>query len=334
MLDRMNLDGLHIAVTGASGHIGNVVCRALVHQEAKVRAIYRSDQRALEDLRIEKVQGDVLDKSLLIDVLKDCEVVVNCAALVSISGGQGGKVYATNITGVENLIDACLASGVRRIIHVSSVHAVTELPHRLAYDETRPYKTATDTAYDFSKAEGEKRLLHAASERNLEVVIVRPSCVIGPYDFKPSLMGAALMDFYHGKMPFLPFGGYDIIDVRDVAQSIISAIHKGGNKEIYLLSGKYYTFSDLTAEISLITKKKMPKIVMPHWLLWLLVPPASLYFKWRKMTPAFTYESLKALKDGHPNMNNAKAARDLHHEVRPLNASLNDFFSWQLSKKR
>jgi dihydroflavonol-4-reductase len=223
---------------------------------------------------------------------------------------------------------------VQRIVHVSSVHAVTELPHSEPYDESRPYKSPSATAYDYSKAEGEKRLLKAASEHALEVIIVRPSCVIGPYDFKPSLMGAALMDFYNGKMPFLPFGGYDMIDVRDVSASIVSAIEVGHNKEIYLLSGTYYTFVDITTEIGRVINRKMPKMVMPHWLLWLLVPPASLYFKWRKMTPAFTYESLKALKDGHPKMNNSKSRRLLNHNVRPLKESLKDFFDWQRNQNQ
>lgn len=330
----MNVLGLRIAVTGASGHIGNVVCRELKEKGAAVRGMFRSDQRALADLDMEKIQGDVLDKSSLTALFEGCEVVVNCAALVSISGSQGGRVFQTNVHGVENLIEACLVSGVKRIVHVSSVHAVTELPHSEPYDESRPYKSPNDTAYDYSKAEGEKRLLAAASEHEIEVIIVRPSCVIGPYDFKPSLMGAALMDFYNGKMPFLPFGGYDIIDVRDVATSIVSAIESGHNKEIYLLSGAYYTFVDITAEIGRLFNRKMPKRVMPHWLLWLLVPSASLYFKWRKMTPAFTYESLKALKDGHPKMNNSKARRLLNHNVRPLKESLTDFFDWQRAQKR
>jgi dihydroflavonol-4-reductase len=330
----MDVFGLRIAVTGASGHIGNVVCRELQKKGAVVRAIYRSDERALVDLDIEKVLGDVSDKTHLTELMKGCHVVVNCAALVSITGSQGGRVFQTNVNGVQNLIEACLLSGVKRIVHVSSVHAVTELPHSEPYDESRPYKLGTDTAYDFSKAEGEKLLLNAAATSNIEVVIVRPSCVIGPFDFKPSLMGAALMDFYNGKMPFLPFGGYDMIDVRDIAASIVSALEMGQNKEIYLLSGTYYTFSDLTTEIGQITTRKMPKMVMPHWLLWLLVPPASLFFKWRKMTPAFTYESLKALKDGHPNMNNSKARRLLNHNVRPLKESLTDFFDWQRAHKQ
>ena len=320
---------MKVAVTGASGHIGNVICRTLLKEGFSVKAMHNSDFRALKDLDVELVKGSVLDYNTLCALTSDCDVVINCAAVISISGDPTGNVFKTNTEGPELLLRASLQQGVKRIIHLSTVHAVTELPYSDPYDETRPYKTKNASVYDHSKARGEQVLLEGSFGKGIEVVIVRPSCVIGPYDFKPSKMGAALLDFKNGKVPFLPCGGYDMVDVRDVADTIVRSIALGKDREIYLLSGKYYDFRSFAAVIGKVTGQKMPRIVMPCWALRMILPLASLYFKVTGMSPSLTSESIDAIEHGHPSMNNAKATIELKHVVRPLEQTLKDFFDWQ-----
>lgn len=318
-----------VAVTGASGHIGNVVCRSLIERGYRVKALCHSDKRALEDLDIELVQGSVMNKEDLSRLFNGCEVVINCAAIISIHGDPTGIVYKTNTEGPRNVLEVALEQSVKRIIHLSTVHAVTELPHSQGYDETRPYKTDQASVYDHSKAMGEQILLSGSIEKPIELVIVRPSCVIGPHDYKPSKMGSALLDFKNGKVPFLPCGGYDLVDVRDVSESIVKAITLGKDREVYLLSGKYYDFKGLAAVIQKVTSRKMPRIVLPYWFLRLILPLASLYFKITGMSPSLTRESIDAVKHGHPQMNNSKAMNALGHSVRPLEVTLRDFYDWQ-----
>lgn len=318
-----------IAVTGASGHIGNVVCKKLIEAGYRVKAMYHYDNEALLDHDLEMVQGNILNKKDLEVLIEGCEIVINCAAIISIHGDPDGTVFKTNTEGPKNVLEVSLAKGVKRIIHLSSVHAVTELPHSKPYDETRPYKTTEDFTYDYSKAQGEQVFLKEKDNPTLDVVIVRPSCVIGPFDFKPSKMGSALIDFYKQKIPFLPAGGYDLADVRDVAESIVTAITKGRNGEVYLLSGKYYSLKALAQEIKVVTGKRVPTVVLPYWLLKFLVPFVSLYFRLTKTSPSFTKESIDALKNGHPNMDCSKAQRELGHNIRPLEETLKDFYSWQ-----
>ncbi len=119
------------------------------------------------------------------------------------------------------------------------------------------------------------------------------------------------MDFYRGRIPVIPSGGYDIVDVRDVADSICNAIDKGRNGEVYLLSGKYWSFREIVKMTGELTRKKMPKMVLPFRLLKLSVPFVFFYSKLIGEAPSITFESVKAIEDGHPRMDNSKARREL-----------------------
>lgn len=321
-----------VGVTGASGHIGNVLCRQLLSRGCTVKGLFHSDSQSLTDLSMELIQGNILDSRAVQKLVEGCDVVVHCAAIISIEGDKDGKVFETNTRGPQLILEACLKNKVKKLLHISSVHAVKEIPHDLPYDENRPYKTEIHSSYDFSKATGEQIILNGSKNSSLHVVILRPSCVIGPFDYKPSKMGLALLDFYKKKIPLIPQGGYDFVDVRDVTESIINAIEKGRNREIYLLSGAYFSLKDLSACIEKTMKIPTPKIVIPFAFLFSLLPIVKLISKIIGSSPSFTKESLKALKNGHPNMNNAKARNELGHQVRPLENTLTDFFNWQKEK--
>jgi dihydroflavonol-4-reductase len=320
-----------IAVTGASGHIGNVVCRILIEKGYKVKALYNSDKKSLEGLPVEAIQGSVLNKTDIARLMEGCDVVIHCAALISIHGDPKGIVFKTNTEGPANVLEVSKQKGIKKIIHISSVHAVMEIPASLPFDETRPYKTSSAFAYDYSKATGEQLMLANAKNGNPEIVVLRLSGVIGPFDYKPSEMGKALIDFYHQRVPALPHGGYNFVDVRDVATSIVEAIEKGKDGEVYLISGKYFTFKELAQIVYKVTGKKMPKIVIPYTLLKLSLPLISLYGKIKGAAPLFTIESIDALKNGHRNMNHSKAMHQLGHHSRPMEETIRDFYSWQRS---
>ena len=324
-------------MTGASGHLGNVVCRKLLEQDYLVRAMVHTDRRSLQGLdagnersrTMELVEGDILNLNDVNNLLKGCEAVIHCAGIISIHGDPDGRVLKTNTEGPHHVVEAAKNAGVKRIIHVSSVHAVREIPHHLPFNESRPYKTAQDPVYDFSKASGEQIFLKGCADSNTELIILRPSSIVGPFDFKPSLLGAALLDFYHQKIPFLPQGGYDFVDVRDVAQAAVNAIHLGKHGEVYNLSGTYYTFKKFARVIQKVTGKKVPQRVIPYKLLRAILPLVSLYARWTKTLPAITRESIDAVYLGHPQMDHAKAKKDLHFSCRALEESLHDYYSWQ-----
>jgi dihydroflavonol-4-reductase len=270
-----------------------------------------------------------MDPDSLEILVKGCDAVIHAAARISIHGDPDGSVYRTNTEGTRHVLEACTRAGVKRLIHLSSVHAVMELPLDEPFDERRPYKAEGSSRYDLSKAVSEQYLLDHTRNGKLETVIVRPSSVVGPLDARPSEMGKALIDMYLGKVPLLPQGGYDFVDVRDVARSIIAALEKGRHGEVYLLCGKYQRLADLAAMAGKVTGKKMPGFTVPISLLYLLLPLVKAYGRLLGAAPQFTRESLTALEHGHPHMDARKAREELGHQVRPMEETLKDFYAWQ-----
>lgn len=321
-----------VGVTGASGHVGNVICHQLLALGYQVKAFYHSDKTALSDLDVTLFKGSVLNMKDVLAFTEGCHAVINCAGLISINGDPDGMVYKTNTQGPEYILKACKQNGVRKIVHLSSTHAVHEVPLDTPYNEERPYKVKTSFAYDYSKAQGEKIMLEAFRNGQISGCIVRPSSIIGLYDYKPSEIGKALIDFYHRKIPMLPPGGYNFIDVRDMATSIIKALEKGRSGEVYLLAGKYYTLKEFGAIITRVANVKTPKLVMPFWLMQGLLPFVKLYGKLTGAAPVFTVEAIAALKYGHPNMDTSKAQKELGHTFRPLEETIVDYYKWQRNR--
>ncbi len=322
-----------VGITGASGHLGNVVCRTLIDRGFRVRVLHRKDIRSFEDLNVERVSGDVLDLAAIDKFVEGCDYVIHSAAIISIHGDPTGIVFKTNTEGPKNIAEACIKHKVKRLIHVSSTHAVMELPFETPFDETRPYKQKGSFAYDFSKSTGEQLMLKYFREGKIDGFVVRPSSVIGPFDYRPSEIGKALLDFYNRKIPVLPPGGYNFIDVRDISATIVNALEKGKCGEIYLLSGEYYSMKNFAKVVHETSGKKVPKMVMPFWFLKMLLPFVKLYGKMKKANPVFTIEAITALKYGHPNMVNEKAKKELGHVCRPLNETIADFYKWNKERK-
>lgn len=318
---------MKIGVTGASGHLGNVLCQSLIKENHTIKALYIKNKKALEKLNIETIQGDILNIDDVENFVKDCDVVFHCAAIISISKDLDNSVYNTNVNGTRNVLNACIKSKVKKFIYVSSIHVTEETPQDEPLNEDRAYKKKK-YAYESSKIKAEAIVLSAFKNNEIEGCIVRPSSIIGPYDFIPSEFGKALLDFRAKKIPVLPPGGYDLVDVRDVAQAMVNSINDSKHGEIYHLTGKYHTIKEVAREVKNITGVKTPKLVLPYWLMVGLLPLIELWSKITKAAPLFTIQSISTIKNGHKNMVNSKAKKDLDLNNRSLADTITDFYKW------
>ncbi|HEY7954220.1 MAG TPA: NAD-dependent epimerase/dehydratase family protein, partial [Polyangia bacterium] len=186
---------MKVVVTGAAGHIGGNLTRALIARGERPRVLVRSDRRALDGLDVEVVDGDVRDRASLERAFDGAERVFHLAAHISISPGEEELVEAINVRGVKNVVEACLARGVKRLIHFSSIHALASEPTGTPVDESRPLAADSPLTYDRSKAGGEREV-RAGIERGLDAVVVNPTGVIGPHDYRPSRMGEVFLSLY------------------------------------------------------------------------------------------------------------------------------------------
>ncbi|MCK9462431.1 MAG: SDR family oxidoreductase [Proteobacteria bacterium] len=316
-----------VAVTGASGHVGGNLVRALLAQGREVRVLARQDHRAFAGLEVEIVDGDLFDEDSLARLLDGAETVFHLAARISIVGPEGGLVERTNVLGARNVAAACLAAGVKRLVHASSIHAFSTHPNSEVIDETRALALdRRHLAYDRSKARGTLEVL-AAVERGLDAVIVHPSGVIGPNDFKVSRMGAVILDLVHRRLPALIDGGYNWVDVRDVVDGMLAAEKNGRRGERYLLTGRWAHVVELAALVTKFTGRPTPRFRTPLW----LAMPASygslLWGRVTRTTPKFTPGAVRAVAM-HRYVSHLKATEELGYNPRPLEATIRDTLAW------
>src|SRR4051812_15876158 len=129
---------MKVAVTGATGHIGGNLVRALVERGGEGRALGDDDERALDGGSVEKGRGDVRDAAAVARAFEGVDLVFHLAARISIAPGDAAEVEAVNISGTRNVVEACLAGRVKRLTHFSSIHALSPEPRQGTVDETRP----------------------------------------------------------------------------------------------------------------------------------------------------------------------------------------------------
>jgi dihydroflavonol-4-reductase len=316
-----------VVVTGACGHIGANLVRALIDNGRPVRSLVHVHNRGLYRLDTELVQGDVLDPESLYRAFEGAEVVYHLAGCISLSMGDWPQLEAVNVVGTRNVVEACLRSGVKRLVHFSSIHALQSEPFSVPVDETRPLSESPDfPPYDRSKALSEREVRRGI-EKGLDAVILNPTAIIGPHDYEPSYLGRALLDIARGKLPALVTGGYDWVDVRDVVQGAISAEEKGTGGERYLLSGHWVSLVDIAEMVSEITGTSPTRLTLPLWLARLGVPVVAGLSKITGKTPLYTSFSLRALKSNR-HVNHQKASDELGYEPRPFRESLTDTLRW------
>ena len=315
------------AVTGASGHLGANLVRSLLAKKWRVRALVHHDKRALEGLDIEYVQGDVLDKESLTKAFTGADVVFHLAGRISVVTYDRKEVEAVNITGVQNVVDACLATGVKRLIHTSSFHAHKQEPLDQPMDESRSLlDEGYYPPYDHSKAKGEK-IVRAAIEKGLDAIIINPSGMLGPNDFKPSHFGTTILSMAKGKTPALVDAGLSWVDIRDVADGMIKACEQAKPGAKYFLSGNWITLKDIAQQVAAITGVKPPRIVLPMWLAKTSAPAAMFFDRIRGRRPLFTPISMKEL-ESNPDISHAKASKELGYQPRPIEQTIADTVAW------
>jgi len=316
-----------VAITGASGHVGGNLVRELLSRGVRPRVLVHKDGRALEGLDVEVFRGNVLDRKSLDPFLDGAELVYHLAARISIVPGEAAEVQRINVDGVRNVVDACLAHKVDRLVHFSSIHALSSTPVEQPIDETRPLCSGDDLLpYDRSKAGGEREIA-AGVQKGLDAVTVNPTAVIGPHDYRPSRMGEVFLQLYRRELPGLVDGGFNWVDVRDIVDGAIKAGEKGRTGERYLLAGERRTVAELAKLVEEVTGKRAPMFVSPMWLARGVAPFATAVAKMTKKEPLFTSQSLQALRN-HIDIKHDKASRELGYQARPLKDTLRDTFAW------
>jgi dihydroflavonol-4-reductase len=322
-------------VTGATGHIGNVLVRLLHDRGEKVRAMIMpgEDRAPLNGLDVEIIEADVLDYQSLLKAFKQIDVVYHLAGIISILPGKDHMLQAVNVIGTRNVIQAARSSRVRRLVYTSSIHALKRVPDGILIDETVPFDIEhAISSYDSSKASASLDVLNAV-QAGMDAVIVCPTGVIGPYDFRRSELGQLILDCVEQKPMLYVDGAYDFVDVRDVAQGLILAGDKGRCGESYILSGERIAVLDIIKIVQEILGRRLFSLKIPFSLARFTANLTPFYYRLSHAKPRFTSYSLATITS-NSFISHSKAHHELGYFPRPLRESLSDTVKWFIKYKR
>lgn len=318
-----------ILVTGATGHIGNVLIRKLVQRKQSVRAFYWQGEKpiSLSGVNVEMFPGNILSKASVHEAMQGVETVYHLAGVISILPNHNSIVWDVNVEGTRNVLALAQEHHVKRLIYTSTIHALRRLPKGFCIDETAGFDPENPYGvYDRSKAIASLEVLRAARE-GLDAIIICPTGVIGPYDYYHSEMGKFLRSVAYRQAIFHIDGAYDFVDVRDVANGLIAAMEKGKQGESYILGGHQMSIKDLIAAVSRIIGKSIPTIKLPDQLARMVARLAPIYARLFHSRPLVTPYSIEVLKS-NSNISHLKAKRELDYAPRPILETINDTLQW------
>lgn len=322
-------------ITGAAGHLASTIIRYLRKENCDIRGLILPSENAESDGNVTYFKGDVTDLSSLTEIFSGLEgretVVIHAAGIISIAEKVTPELQKVNVGGTENIITKSIESGVKRLVYVSSVHAIPEKNDNTTIEEVNSFSEELVVgAYASTKAEATKKVLEA-SEKGLDTVVVHPSGIIGPYDSGNNHM-VQLIDMYvSGRLPAGVIGGYDFVDVRDVAKGCIAAAEKGKRGNCYILSNRYFTVKELLDCMRRISGGKK-KVCLPLSLAGAFVPMFEWIAEKTKTRPLYTRYALYTLSsNGH--FSHDKATAELGYKPRDMALTLNDTIQYLRGKK-
>ncbi len=324
-------------VTGATGFLGRVVAEELVRRKAQVHALVLHDDPYTDLLpkEVRTVIGDVCDKSSLSDFFADADsrtCVIHCAGIVSVASRPGPRLYQVNVGGTWKVLRQCMEHDVGKMVYVSSVHAIPEKPKGCIISEDCEFSPGlVDGDYAKSKAAATE-LVFDAAERGLNASIVFPSGIIGPGDLQGGSFTSMAKSFLSGKLPFAVRGGYDFVDVRDVARGILACSESGEPGKGYILSGCYVTIRRMLQLVGKAAKLKYRSLCLPLGLARLAAP----YYERRSLRERkplfFTPYSVSVLAS-NGQFSHAAASERFAYQPRPIEETLGDMTAWLLNQK-
>ena len=319
-------------ITGATGFLGRAVLQLLLAHSCRILALVM-DKDPLAYMIPENVTvfcGDLTDKDTLRSFFAaggDNFCVLHCAGIVSVASKPDEAIYRVNVQGTQNIIDLCCEFGAEKLVYVSSVHAIAEKPAPQTI--TEPDRFAPDEIlgdYGKSKSMATALVLEAA-QSGLNASVVLPSGILGPGDLARGNTTRMLLAFCRGRLPFGVKGGYDFVDVRDVAVGVLACAERGKAGECYILSGHYASIQDLLALTASLLGRKVPRLCAPAALAGCAAPIFEKIGQLRGECPFFTPYSIAVLRsNGH--FSNAKAVGALGFYTRPLRETLQSMILW------
>jgi dihydroflavonol-4-reductase len=322
-------------VTGSTGLLGSNLVNLLLEQGWQVKALARSREKAqklLGNSGANIIVGDMEDVSAFAAELEGCDALFHVAAYFREYYGSGSDHWTPlkkiNVDGTIQLLTEAEKRGVKKTIYVSSSGTLGRTANGQPSDESTPPDEYTKkNLYFWSKVESERALAEWRKTHSMPVVTILPTVMIGPQDAAPTAIGQAVVNLLNNKQPAVPPGGFEFVDVRDVAQAMINAVEKGKDGERYILSEGYHTVAEMAQAVEKASGVPAPRLHLPY--------PVALAVAWLSEVdgritnnpPLVTVEAVQTM-NRLGMVTASKAKRELGATFRPFEASICDEVLW------
>jgi dihydroflavonol-4-reductase len=322
---------MKVFITGATGFIGTHLVQRLAQTEHEMRCLVRETSRTamLEQLELDLINGDVLDRDSLCEGMQGCDWVMHLANIYTFWEPDPEIYHKVNVTGTRNVLECALETGISKVIHVST-GIIYGKPADSPYSEKSEVGPERFSAYAESKYQGDLIAWELFERKELPLVAVYPGCVLGPGDQKPS--GEYVKALVARKQLATAFldSVMTFVDVRDVADGIVRVAEKADNiGEKYLLGKVQMSFRELNEMISDISGVQLPRMNLPSSLALanarLLTGLANLTKKPPMM--AMSVDQMRTMKEGF-RFDGSKAERELGVSYTPIRITLEDAVAW------
>ena len=328
-----------ILITGATGHVGNVLAKRLSQMGEQLRLFVLPGDNIgpLNGVQGEIVCGNICNYEDVRNAVKGCDAVFHLAGIVSIGGDNYEFIEKVNVEGTKNVARACLEEGVGRLIYTSSVHAIPEPKQGITINEEIPLDPKkVPKGYSSTKAEA-ALAVYDMVKRGLDAVVVYPTGIIGPQDYKPSETGRIISSVAQTmrnaaqkkkkKTTFGFQGVYNFVDVRDVTEGMILAWKNGKTGEGYILGGHRVSVPEIYTLVGECVHADVKVINMPCGLVRLYAGLDLLFSVLRNKAPKLTPYAVDVL-ESNSDISYEKAVRELGYHPRPIQETINDSVEW------
>ncbi len=313
-----------VLVTGATGFLGEHLCRVLVEQGHIVRGLARSRSGVLAELGVDTIRGDVLEGPELDRALEGVQAVFHLAGAVSRDPDDAQRMMRLHVDGTRRVLERMAAAGIKRMILASTSGTIGVSKDEAILDETAPYaeEIVSGWPYYASKIYQERLAFEHGERLGIEVVSVNPSLLLGPGDRRLSSTGD-VRKFIKKKIPVVPEGGINFVDARDAALATAAALDKGRAGERYLLGGPNWTMKEFFGRLGRVANVAPPRLKLPaKWNKWGASLVEELY-RHRGKEPPIDRISVE-MSDHYWWIDSSKAERELGFVSRDPQLTLHD----------
>lgn len=323
-------------LTGANGHLGRVLLAMLERiPECEIRALILPGESGKDTNKVQYYHGDVCEPISMEPFFAHLEgksvYVIHTAGIIDIQETVSPLLYAVNVTGTRNITKLCLEHHVKRLLYTSSVHAIEEGDPLSVITETTMFSPLrVHGGYAKTKAQASAIVMEAVKQ-GLDAVIVHPSGILGPYGNVHNHLIQMVVSYMNGNLLAAVSGGFDFVDVRDVAKGCLLALEKGKAGECYILSNRYYTIQEV---LEMVRKESGARKlnVMPIWLAKAALPFMTMYAKVKKQRPLYTSYTLYTLQS-NARFSHDKATKELGYAPRDLRETIHDTVRWYVKQQ-